>query len=117
MSLNSWGQYANNLLGTLVGKSEGFYDASSNSLNASSDFAVFGLIFLIFNIINLIILIVCLFGAAKLSWCYNTFYGRSEGEKILWSILCFIFAGLYYPYYALFLDPVCGRVAQRGGKK
>lgn len=114
MSLDSWGLYANNLIGALTGSPEGFYDASSNN---SSDFAVFGLIFLIFNIINLIILIVCLFGAAKLSWCYNTFYGKSEGEKILWSILCFIFAGFYYPYYALFLDPVCGRVAQRGGKK
>ena len=116
MSLDSWGHYGNNLLGALMGTPEGFYDASGTSMK-SVDLGLLGFISLLFFLINLVIVILCLYGAAKLSWCHNTFYGMSEGEKILWSILCFFFAGFYYPYYSLFLNPVCGRVAQRGGKK
>jgi len=123
MSLDSWGQYANNLLGALTGNPEEFYDASGNRdasgnyWNYHINFEVVGLKFLLFFIVKLTILLLFLFGAARLSWCYNTFYGAPDAEKILWAILCFIFSPLYYPFYGLYLDPVCGRVAQRGGKK
>jgi len=54
--------------------------------------------------------IVCFFsfvysyGAAKLSYAYNTSIGSSSA--FLWSILAFFFSGLYYPYYAFFVNPV-----------
>ena len=66
--------------------------------------------------ILIIAFFVC-YGAARLSWCYNTFYGESTSIKVIFSLLCFIFPYYYYPFYALFLDPVCGRKAQVGGKR
>lgn len=44
------------------------------------------------------------FGAAKLSYAYNTSIGSSS--TFLWSILAFFFSGFYYPYYAFFVNPV-----------
>jgi len=44
------------------------------------------------------------FGAAKLSYAYNSSIGSSSA--FLWSILAFFFSGLYYPYYAFFVNPV-----------
>lgn len=48
------------------------------------------------------------YGAAKLSWCLNHSYG--------WSILCFFFPGLYYPFYSFFLNPLCN-VPMVGGRR
>lgn len=75
---------------------------------------VFGVIAVILTFI--VAFFVC-YGAARLSWCYNTFYGEPTGTKIIFSTLCFFFPNLYYPFYSLFLDPVCGRTAQRGGRR
>jgi hypothetical protein len=44
------------------------------------------------------------YGAAKLSYAYNTSVGSSSA--FLWSILAFMFSGFYYPYYAFFVNPV-----------
>ena len=112
-SLESVGVYANNVIGSLFGRSEGFYDSSGETIS----FAKLGVFALITSVLLLILLIANCYGAARLSWCYNTFYGVGEAEKLLWAILCFFNPGIYYPVYAIFLDPVCGRVAQRGGKR
>lgn len=48
--------------------------------------------------------VVYSYGAAKLSYAYNTSVGSSSA--ILWSILAFMFSGFYYPYYAFFVNPV-----------
>jgi hypothetical protein len=112
-SLHNFGLYTNNVLGAIVGKSEGFYDDKKESVSYSSVGAYAGigvLLFFIFIIANL-------YGAARLSWCYNTFYGTTGFARFFWSLLCFFFSGFYYPFYAIFLDPVCGRVAQVGGRK
>jgi len=52
----------------------------------------------------LIITFVYSYGAAKLPYAYNTSVGSSSA--FLWSILAFFFSGLYYPYYAYFVNPV-----------
>ena len=44
------------------------------------------------------------YGAAKLSYAYNTSIGSSNA--FLWSILAFFFSGFYYPFYAFFVSPV-----------
>ena len=45
------------------------------------------------------------YGAAKLSYTYNM--SINNGSFVyFWSFLCFFFATMYYPYYALFLNPV-----------
>ena len=103
----------NNVIGSILGRPEGFYDSSGGTLDFTNLDANS-----LFIIILLIILILAnCYGAARLSWCYNTFYGVGEGEKFLSAILSFCFPSFYYPVYAIFLDPVCGRVAQRGGKR
>jgi hypothetical protein len=113
MSIESFGEYVNKVGGAFVGKTEGFYDASGSSVN----FAMIGAMSLFAVIITFVVLFANCYGAARLSWCYNTFYGVGGAERLLWSFLCFFFSGIYYPVYAIFLDPVCGRVAQRGGSR
>ena len=59
------------------------------------------------------------YGAAKLSYCYNKSLGRSDMEAMIWALLAYIFGGIYYPYYGIFLNPVCAvRVASIvGGRR
>ena len=113
VSLESIGEYANNVIGSLFGRREGFYDSSGGTIS----FAALGAYTVFMSVLILILVIANSYGAARLSWCYNNFYGLGEAEKFLWSILCFFFPSFYYPVYGIFLDPVCGRVAQRGGRR
>ena len=46
------------------------------------------------------------YGAAKLSWHYNIYVGNGSGSAFFYSLVCFFFSGLYYPFYALFLNPI-----------
>jgi hypothetical protein len=46
--------------------------------------------------LSLILTIIFSYGAAKLS--YDMFH------SVGWSVLAFFFSGVYYPYYALFLN-------------
>jgi hypothetical protein len=111
-SLHEFGLYTNNVLGALVGRTEGFYDDKKEIVSYAAMGAYTGLV-----ILGIFIMIFAnLYGAARLSWCYNTFHGASGGEKIIWSVLSFFFSGFYYPFYAIFLDPVCGRL-QKGGRR
>jgi hypothetical protein len=112
-ALESFGVYVNNVAGSLLGKNEGFYDASGAPIN----FATIGAFSLFSLILMFVVIFANCYGAARLSWCYNTFYGAGEGEKLLYALLCFFYSGIYYPFYAIFLDPVCGRLAQRGSSR
>lgn len=87
-----------NLLGY---KLESF--SSIESLQASSPgiLAVGGagvLVFFLFGIIY------C-YGAAKLSYNYNMSIGNG-GSAFMWAFICYFFAAIYYPYYAIMLNPV-----------
>ena len=64
-------------------------------------------VYMAYIMLALLLMIVVSFGAAKLSYCYNIYMGSSEGVAFLWSLLSFFFSGFYYPFYALFLDPLC----------
>jgi ABC-type amino acid transport system permease subunit len=106
----TWKQYGMNIVYAIRGQ-EQFIDASGASTTSMG----FGMFFILLTFV--IAFLVC-YGAARLSWCYNTFYGESTTVKVIFSVLCFFFPQLYYPFYALFLDPVCGRVKnQVGGKR
>jgi hypothetical protein len=48
--------------------------------------------------------VVYSFGAASLSYAYNTSVGSSYA--LLWAIWAFFTSHFYYPYYAFFLNPV-----------
>ena len=62
-------------------------------------------------------------GSARLSWCYNSYIGdTTSGLKWLYAILCFFFPALYYPFYSIFLNPICSlkkpsAIVTLGGKK
>jgi len=61
-------------------------------------------------------------GAARLSYCYNLSVGNGSSTALMFAVICFIFPSLYYPYYALFLNPLCNppassSVFQLGGTK
>ena len=79
---------------------------SSQSPVASLGFGAFGII--VFILFTLLPFFIFAYGSAKLSWCLNRSYG--------WSILCFFFPGVYYPFYAFFLNPLCN-VPMIGGKR
>ncbi len=69
-------------------------------------------------ILTLMIWFAAGYGAAKLSYCYNIHIGNSSGTAVVWSFLAFIFAGFYYPYYGLFLNPLCSiPMVQSGGRR
>ena len=112
-ALHDVGTYANNLLGAVVGKTEGFYDDKKEPVSHSS----MGAYFITIVIVVIVVIFANLYGAARLSWCYNTFYGTTGFLRFFYSLLCFFNSGLYYPFYAIFLDPVCGRVNQVGGRR
>jgi len=107
----TWRQYFLNIIHAVRGQ-EQFTGSSTPDAEVFMGVGVFMVIFI------LIIAIAVCYGAARLSWCYNTFYGADSVSKVIFSVLCFIFPNFYYPFYALFLDPVCGRVKnQSGGKR
>ena len=56
---------------------------------------------------SLFILFLISLGAARLSYCYNIYTGNSGGVAFMWSVLAFFFSSIYYPFYALVLNPVC----------
>jgi hypothetical protein len=60
--------------------------------------ATVGLLFFVFGIIY------C-YGAAKLSYNYNMSIGNG-GSAFMWAFICYFFAAIYYPYYAIVLNPV-----------
>ena len=77
---------------------------------------------IVYILLVLTVLFIYSYGAAKLSWCYNSSMGTGAGLKFLYSLLAFFFSSFYYPFYALFLDDNCqvGAIANNqtgGGRK
>ena len=106
----TWKQYFLNVIHVMRGEEE-FVDKTSVPAEQALGLLVVSVI-----LVFIFAFFVC-YGAARLSWCYNTFYGEPTGTKMIFSALCFFFPNLYYPFYSLFLDPVCGRTAQKGGRR
>lgn len=100
-------RYGRQLGNTLLGV-EGFTEDSSGNVvvNKNAIAGAMGLIGLYILVMMLVGLLVA-FGAARQSYCYNIYIGNTEGVAILFAILCFFFPHFYYPFYALFLNPVC----------
>ena len=58
--------------------------------------------------VGIVIVLILAVGSARLSLCYNSYLGTSGRRSTLaYAALAFIFFPLYYPYYALMLNPVC----------
>jgi hypothetical protein len=66
-----------------------------------------GMSAILFMLSSVIFAIVFSYGSAKLSYCYNKYLGATDGTAMFFAILCFFFSGFYYPYYSIFLSPIC----------
>ena len=75
------------------------FDGSSSS---DSSNGIGGLLILI--LIFIIYLIIYGYGAARLSYFYNMNNGNS-GSALFYSVLAFLFADFYYPFFSYFLNP------------
>ena len=98
--------YLNNLFLAVQGKRTEAFQEEGGSGTGNAILGGAGA--LVWVLIGLLPYILFAYGASKLSWCLNNSYG--------WSFLCFLFPGFYYPYYALFLNPLCN-TPMIGGKR
>lgn len=105
--MSAVGNYVTNVAAAVAGH-EGF---SSTHPDAGGLLAT-SMTVIIFYIVFIVAFGV---GAAILSYNYNTSIGTSGGMTVTYTILAFLFSSFYYPYYAIFLDPV--KKAQRGGRR
>jgi len=68
-------------------------------------------------LVGLAIVVIYCYGAARLSYDYNI-YMNNHGSAFFWAVLCYFFAAIYYPYYAIFLNPVASLgTSMVGGKR
>jgi hypothetical protein len=97
-------KYLKNVFAAVSGK-QGFTDKDSTENSTEEDNYQFvsGVIFIVFY---LLLMLISAIGAARLSYNYNISIGNTGGAALSFSILNFFFYGFYYPYYALFLDPL-----------
>jgi len=68
------------------------------------------------GLVLFLLAIVYCYGAAKLSYDYNIYINNS-GYAMLWAILWYCFPFIYYPYYAIFLNPLVGSNSMIGGRR
>jgi len=93
-------EYFQNLWSALLGKTPG--EGEVEHFDVMRDLAGAGLIVII---PVLFLTIAYSIGAALLSYHYNVYMGNGQWG-IFWAIGAYLFSGLYYPYYAFFVDPV-----------
>jgi hypothetical protein len=85
-----------------------FKDAESQDAIYATSILVIGL--------YMVFIIAFSVGASILSYNYNCFIGTSSNMTVFYTILAFLFSSVYYPYYAIFLDPV-GKKGQKGSRR
>jgi hypothetical protein len=93
-------RYFKNLWSALLGKTPG--EGEVENFNVMRDIAGAGFIVII---PVLFLSIAYSIGAALLSYHYNVYMGNGQWG-IFWAIWAYLFSGLYYPYYAFFVDPL-----------
>jgi len=92
----------------LLGGTEPFVsDASGTTKVNTAALAESGGKIFTYSIITIVFLIFFCYGAARTSYCYNIAIGNTADVAFLFSVLCFLFPNFYYPYHALFLNPLC----------
>lgn len=100
-------EYATRIGNAVLGRNESFEDAQPVQATGLAYALFVGLFTILMFILLIIVAILTMFAAPKLSWCYNSYLGATEATKWGYAILNFFFGGLYIPYYAFFLNPLC----------
>ena len=106
--MSAVGNYVTNVAAAVAGH-EGFSTTHPDSRALLTTSIVVLVVYFVFIVLFGV-------GAAKLSYNYNASIGTSSGMTVTYVILSFIFSSFYYPYYALFLDPLAKKV-QKGGRR
>ena len=126
MADTTWLQYLTNIGHAVLNRKE-YFDSgpattttptnTTTTTMASASVAQQSLaIVLLVIIMYVVVIILMMYGAARLSYCYNIYYGESSGTALLFSILAAFFSGIYYPFYAIFLNPLCN-LQKTGGRR
>ena len=103
--------YFTNIGHAVLNRKEHF-NASSDSDISRQSFAIIVLIILIYVLIAFLMM----YGAARLSYCYNMYYGADSGTALGFAVLSAIFSSIYYPFYGVFLNPLCN-LQKTGGRR
>ena len=116
-SLENVKQYLTNVGKAVLARTENFENGPATPGKPVSAGDQQSLAFVTISMIFMLIIgFLCSYGAAKLSWCYNKFNGADNSTCLGWSLLAFFFSGLYYPYYGVFLNPLC-TLRKAGGRR
>ena len=102
----SWSTYTSNIYSALRGQQKESFNSTVTPSTASTNWVV-SVPILLLGLVTIIFCFMYGYGAASLSYCYNKSMGRGDMEAMMWAILAYIFGGIYYPYYAVFLNPLC----------
>jgi len=105
--MSAVGNYVTNVAAAVAGH-EGF---SSNHPDAGALLNTSMTVIVIY----VIFMFLFSFGAGMLSYHYNLSIGTSGGMTMLYVFTAAFFSTFYYPYYALFLNPLAK--TQRGGRR
>jgi uncharacterized membrane protein len=63
---------------------------------------------------GMLIFLLIGYGAARLSFCYNQSIGTPIELTYVYAVLCFLFCYVYYPFYAIMLNPLCNKRVTNG---
>lgn len=86
-------------------RTEGFSDMSSVGGSLQTLYSSLPIV-LIFHVVTIFLYGL---GAARLSYCYQMNTNPTASFFYLYIFLAFFFSPIYYPYYGIFLNPLCAK--------
>lgn len=97
-------EYASGVINAGLGRqTEGFTDMTSILGSLQSLYSSLPIL-LIFHLSTMILYGL---GAARLSYCYQMNTNPTASLFYLYVVLAFVFSPVYYPFYGIFLNPLC----------
>jgi len=100
--------YITDLANAALGRRlEGFVDGKTPSVVGSVQ-TLYSSLPILF-ILHATMVIVYGMGAVRLSYCYQMATNPSSYLFYLYLVLAFVFSPVYYPYYGIVLNPLCGK--------
>jgi len=106
-------QYLTNVGSAILNRKEDFDNGPANpstvtNTNVSGNTVAQSLtVVMLMILFFVLIVLINMYAAARLSWCYNTFYGESSALKWGYALLSAWFSHFYFPVYSIFLNPLC----------
>ena len=119
-------QYLTNVGHAILNRKENFDNGAANTSTATNTTTTTDTdaslasqslaVVILLLIIVFIIIFLNMYGAGRLSYCYNRYYGVDVSVAWFWAILSGLFSQIYYPIYGVFLNPLCN-LQKTGGRR